>query len=339
MVKHYLKVAFRNMWKYKYQTLVSVIGLAVGFACFAMAALWIRYEMTYDSFHKNADRMYSVGIQGESPSEILRGVPYPLAGYLKTTFPEIANSIPISSAPSSQIELDGVRRSVDIVRIDSSFFSMFDVKIIEGSMDFLIPASKGAAITAAKAKQWFGNESPLGKSFKEYGKEYTVCAVTTSLPKRSNYPFDILMLSGIVANGVPVQSQWSYWYGDHALIELVPDVDVEAFRKKLYEHKTKHSGIKHMSITPLTSLRYVDPNVKRDVKFRHIIIFSVVGMLLILCTLFNYLTLFISRFRLRRRELALRVVCGASNRSLFTLLSTEFLASLIIALLLGLFII
>jgi hypothetical protein len=60
MIKHYFKVAFRNMWKYKGQTLVSVIGLAVGFVCFAMATLWIRYEMTYDSFLKNADRIYCV---------------------------------------------------------------------------------------------------------------------------------------------------------------------------------------------------------------------------------------------------------------------------------------
>ncbi|MDR1896402.1 MAG: hypothetical protein LBR10_06390, partial [Prevotellaceae bacterium] len=60
MIHHYLKIAFRNLWKYKNQTLISVVGLAVGFTCFAVAALWIRYEMTYDTFHKNADRMYCV---------------------------------------------------------------------------------------------------------------------------------------------------------------------------------------------------------------------------------------------------------------------------------------
>jgi hypothetical protein len=92
------------MWKYKYRTLVSVIGLAVGGACFAIAALWICYETTYDSFHKNADRMYGVGIPGESPIEILRGVPYPLARYLKTTFLEIANSI-LGSVINYQVEL------------------------------------------------------------------------------------------------------------------------------------------------------------------------------------------------------------------------------------------
>ena len=58
MIKHYLKVAFRNLVKYKTQSLVSIIGLAVGFTCFALSVLWIRYEMTYDTFHNGADRIY-----------------------------------------------------------------------------------------------------------------------------------------------------------------------------------------------------------------------------------------------------------------------------------------
>ena len=52
MITHYLKVAFRNLVKYKTQTLISIIGLSVGFTCFALSVLWIRYEMTYDNFHE-----------------------------------------------------------------------------------------------------------------------------------------------------------------------------------------------------------------------------------------------------------------------------------------------
>ena len=60
MITHYLKIALRNMRKYKSQTLISVIGLAVGFTCFTLATLWIRYEMSFDSFHKNAEQIYVV---------------------------------------------------------------------------------------------------------------------------------------------------------------------------------------------------------------------------------------------------------------------------------------
>jgi uncharacterized membrane protein len=58
MLLHYLKIAFRNMWKYKMQSVVSIVGLAMGFICFALAMLWIRYEMSYDKFHRDAERIY-----------------------------------------------------------------------------------------------------------------------------------------------------------------------------------------------------------------------------------------------------------------------------------------
>jgi ABC-type antimicrobial peptide transport system permease subunit len=334
MIKHYLKVAFRNMWKYKGQTLISVIGLAVGFACFAMATLWIRYEMSYDSFHKNAGRMYCVNLPNVfTPTGFTRNGPQQLAGYLKSTFPEIAKATTVRPRNNSfYFKLDGVPHKADMLEIDSSFFGMFDVKFIEGSMDFLLPDSKKIAITREKAQQLFGKESPIGKMFIDNGK--TICAVVTGLPKRSNYPFDFL-------EALKVRSQWNYSAGEHTLIELVEGIDVEAYKQKLYEHNIvkDKTTISNLRLTPLTTVRYEDRNIERDVKFEHILIFVLAGSLLILCTLFNYLTLFISRFRLRRRELALRIVYGASVRSLFAMLSVEFVISLIIALLLGLSII
>jgi hypothetical protein len=333
MFRHFFKIASRNLWKYKSQTLISVIGLAVGFACFAMATLWVRYEMTYDSFLKNADRIYCISKPSPfSLTGVSRKTTYRLAGYLKSTFPEIAHAVTVIPSYYAGMTVDeGVKISADVIQIDSSFFEIFDVKVLEGNMDFLIPETKSIAITRTKARQLFGNESPVGKKFRLFNgdEESTVCAVVTDLPKRSNYPFDILF-------PMKKEMRWGYSYGEHTLIELHSGVDVDAFHKKLYEHTIPdYSSITKMTLIPLVSVRYEDPEILRDVKFQHIVIFSVSGLLLILCTLFNYLTLFISRFRIRQRELALRIVCGASNRSLFTMLSVEFLMSLIIALVLG----
>jgi hypothetical protein len=232
---------------------------------------------------------------------------------------------------NAAVEVEGIKHdNMDFLDIDSSFFSMFDVKLVEGSMDFLIYGAKKAAVTREKARQLFGKESPLGKRFKRDNDEYTVCAVVTGLPKRSNYPFDFLQ-------AIKVQG-WNYG-GSNTLVEIAPGVDIAAFKLKLYEHKMQanHRHVKVMALTPLTSVRYEDPNIVKNVQFHHIILFAVAGSLLILCTLFNSLTLFVSRFRIRRRELALRTVYGASGRSLFAMLSVEFLMSLSIALLLGMF--
>jgi ABC-type antimicrobial peptide transport system permease subunit len=255
-----------------------------------------------------------------------------LAEYLKKTFPEIARAVSISPSYEVNIEIDDVEHLVNLIEVDSSFFSMFDVKIVEGSMDFLIPDSKKMAITRKKAAKFFGNESPVGKVVRYSNSEWTICAVVTEFPQQTNHPFDFLQ-------SISSNPKWHSQNGN-TFIELYPGVDVAAFEKKLYEHKVEeHQYIKKMSILPLVSVRYKDPDIIRDVKFQHIMIFTVAGLLLILCTLFNYLALFISRFRIRQRELALRVVYGASNRSLLTLLSVEFIISLSAALLLGLYII
>ena len=75
MFLHHLKIAFRNLRKYKTQNIISIIGLAVGFTCFAFSALWIRYEMSYDNFHSKADRIYRVDaapFKWETMAEVLR---------------------------------------------------------------------------------------------------------------------------------------------------------------------------------------------------------------------------------------------------------------------------
>jgi len=60
MFLHYLKIAWRNLCKYKTQTVVSILGLAIGFTAFAFTLSWIRYEMGYDSHNPDRDRIYMV---------------------------------------------------------------------------------------------------------------------------------------------------------------------------------------------------------------------------------------------------------------------------------------
>jgi hypothetical protein len=330
MIHHYLKIAFRNMWKYKGQTLVSVAGLAVGFVCFAMATLWIRYEMTYDSFHKNADRMYYINVPDVNSVHGISAItPNMLASHLKETFPEISRATTISSTSRDvPIVVDDVENPAGFISTDSSFLDLFEVKIIEGSMDFLIYGSKNIAVTREKSLQLFGNESPIGKTVTSpllRGK-YTICAVVTGISKHSNYTFDFLLN----------ETRRGY-----TVIELLEGVDIDAFKKKLYDHvmKDDRGAVQQMSITPLTALHYEDPYVAKEVKFQHVIIFAVSGLLLVLCTLFNHLTLFISRLKIREREMALRRVYGASIQSLFALLSVEFGLVMLIAFLLGVFVI
>ena len=321
---HYIKVAFRNLWKYKTQSLISILGLAVGFTCFALATLWIRYEMTFDSFHKNAKQMYVVyRPDTRSQSGYSRLTPPLLAAHLKETFPEIADAVAFSHLKNQFIVEDAEIHVSLIGTVDLSFFSIFDLKIVEGNMDFLIRGSGKIAITYEKARMFFGNENPIGKTVRNiYNNRFEICAVVSGMAGRSNFDFDFISSS---------------FGARYTIIELAPGTNLEAFEMKLYEHKTdeERGNLSQMKIIPLTKTRYLDPDIERQVKFQHILIFAISGLLVIVCALFNYLTLFVSRFRIRQKELALRTVCGASEGSLWAMLSVEFLLTLLIAVGLG----
>jgi len=334
MLLHFLKIAFRNMWKYRRQTLISVIGLAVGFTCFALATLWIVYEMTFDTFHKNAKNLYVVSVPSLSKTDHTNTTPFPLAAYLHETFPEIANAASLVHGTNT-VDFEGVAIQASFIISDSSFVRIFDVKVLEGSWEFLIPDSKKLAITQEKARQLFGDEHPIGKKVGEYGE---ICAVVSGMSLHSNYFFDFI--GSFPDLSVFRNNPWTLIISDNnTVIELIPGTHIEAFEKKLYAHETgaERRNISKMTIKPITKLRYTDPEreMVKEVKFKHILIFAVSGMLVILCSLFNYLTLFISRFRIRQKELALRVVCGASGGSLLVMLSVEFILTLLFSILFG----
>ncbi|MDR2622117.1 MAG: ABC transporter permease, partial [Dysgonamonadaceae bacterium] len=284
MIRHYLKVAFRNLWKYRAQSIISIAGLAVGFTCFSLATLWIRYEMTYDHFHRNAGQMYVLSKPDNiNPNEYQRINPYPLAGYLKKTFPEIINACNIIKN-KWPVKVDNAEVILTGARIDSAFLDMFDIKIIEGSPDFTISGSAKVAVTEEKGRELFGDESALGKTISVSGAERTICAIVSGYSKHSNYPFEML-------EAYRVEDNWNASYYE-TLIELAPGTDAERFAEKLHEHTIKGGGItiKGIKMTPLTSLRYEDPIGTSNIKFHHIVLFCLSGALVILCSLFNYLT-------------------------------------------------
>jgi len=335
MFNHYLKIALRNMRKYKNQTLISVIGLAVGFTCFALATLWIRYEMSFDSSHKNAKQMYVIYRQNVFHSNAYeRNTAYRMSSHLKETFPEIINATPLSHS-SLTLTVEDTDFQALTIRADTSFFRIFDVKIIEGSRDFLIPGSNKLAITQEKTRQLFGNEYPIGKKVRMRNNDFIICAIVSNMSKRSNYAFDLI--EPFSENTVSDQSLGGY--SAHTIIELFPGTNINAFEKKLFEHNivlgSGFGDINKLTMRSITKLRYTDPDIKREVKFQHIVIFAVSGILVILCSLFNYLTLFICRFRIRQKELALRVVCGASRGSLLAMLLVEFMLMLLVVVFFG----
>jgi len=335
MIVHNLKIAFRNLLKYKTQSVISVLGLAVGFTCFALSAIWIRYEMSYDSFHEHAGQIHIVRKKdkiGFGKDGVDNSTPYVLSQYLKNNFAEVKAACALQGGyKGHDYFYQKQAYKLQSLRIDSMAFSVFDIRILEGSNEFLNLESNKVAITRQAAYRMFGDESPIGKEiYDQYNREktLTICAVVSEWSGHSNLTYDLI-------ERVYPNEHWGSggWYTFVRLHENVPSENFTQKIKDLVIEVPESNGwkLEDWITTPLTKLRYDHPIVSTEIKFQHLVLFSIASALVILCCLLNYLGLFISQIRNRSKEFALRMVSGASPFRLFKMLITEYIILLFVA--------
>ncbi len=338
MITHYLKIAVRNLLKYKVQSIISIFGLAVGFVCFALSAYWIRYEMTYDNFHRDAERIYLVQINDVyTTNGIYNFFPQPMGKHLKEQYPEIEDYATLRHF-KNYLQREHGQERCETASADSSFMRMMDIRILRGNANFTQPRSQELAITEEMAEKLFPGEDPIGKEVTISMKKRTVCTVVSDWSRHSSFHYDFLGHDDM---------KYGWDYATHlVLIKLKKGVDAGALLakmnsnfpemlKKKGDNKTYHE---RFYLTPLTSLHYSENYLSQEdavIAFDYIVYFSVAGILIIVCALVNYLSLFFNRLRTRRKEMVLRKVNGASGISLIALLLTEYLLTLIAAILVG----
>ena len=329
MIKHYLKVAFRNLWKYKTQNIISIIGLAVGFACFAFSALWIRYEMSYDDFHPKADRIYKVNaalfkwntVESGNSDVIFDGNSYQLANWLKSNYPEIEEVCTISLRGTEPLKF---------LYLDQNFCKIFDLNLPE---DLFLKGSTDIPIAVTND---LNNEATPVSIKKLTTWDVRIAATMSKWPANTNLQFN----TAIPITRRFTDEQLNNWdlrmFDTYILIK--DGVNIKALKEKLDKVEVPQWPYPiSLVLTPLKQLRYNNPtgNTESDIKFNHIQIFAIAGLMVILCSLFNHLTLYVTRVRMRLRELALRKVNGASNGQIAAILYIDFLLVILLSLLVG----
>lgn len=341
MIQHYLKLAVRNLLKYKAQTGITLVGLAVGFAFFTLSAVWVRYEMTYDSFHPDAERVYLVRTDASNGGYDNR-MPYRAGSYLKTNYQEVEDFC-LFEPSSFYVQKGKTLQEYRCIAPDSTWMRMMNVRIVEGTDNFYRLTSQQTnevAVMEKMALELFGTTRVIGETLMDVGrqKEYRIGAVVTDWGTHTNFPYSIL---GKVTGNDSWDDAWYY-----LLVKLAPGTDAarllermnRSFPPQLQKDRYDVTGRSRFCLEPLAGLRYASqfvPEGERGLQFRYIIYFSVTGILIIFCAFVNYMTVYAERFRIRQREMALRKVCGASERSLLGLLGMELLLMLLMASFLG----
>ena len=294
--------------------------------------------MTYDAYHEGADRMYILckesvfGVNGYSTS-----MPYPASTLLKNDFPEVEAACAYTRwVQKVDLKANDCTVETNNIQADSCFMKMFNISILAGSRDFMYSNDK-IALTEDMAMRLFGSTDVLGKEVKNYNDDtLTICAILSNLD-HSNLSFGYWEQGEYFRRW---QNDWSNGSFE-IIIKLRKGTDPIAFQKKLAANETKADPrdprrvFEEIRLMPLNEYHYSSINRNQSFQFYYLILFSVAGGLVILCSLFNYLSLFITRMRIRGREIALRKVCGSSIGGVFILLSVEYLYIILLSGVLG----
>ena len=245
MLRNYLKIAFRNLWKSKGYTAVNVIGLSVAFCICVFLFLLSYIHITYDSFHADGDRIFKTYFVANDPERTDRNgnMPMPLEPALKAEYPEIEGAARIMSGRKSAVELNGKYFDKMVVMTDPEFMKIFSFQLLKGNRSNVLGNLSNIVISENMASDIFGTEDPVGKSLLVGSgsgqKQYIVTGVMEDSPYNSSIQYDAVIRIESDNNYNNDKSNWGA--NSHALfVKLSANTDQATLEGKLKPFTQKY---------------------------------------------------------------------------------------------------
>lgn len=326
MIRNYLKIAWRNIWKNKVFSAINIIGLSVGMAACIVIMLFVSYEKSFDDFHtKNIYRLnevQTIGAQGATQKVALSM--FPMGPTLKMEFPEIKNFTRVHWMNKYQLTQETKKIFVpQVFFVDSTFLKIFDFKVIKGDRQTALLKPHSALITEETAKKLFGDADPIGKRITHYGDDtvaFALTGVVADPPKNSQLQFDALFSFS------SIYKPWMFtnWGGNwlDTYLELTPGADAAALDKKFPAYLKKYlkgDGWKYYKLftLPLKDVHANSADIGLDYinyqKFdkKSTNLFAIIALIVLVIACVNFINLSTARSAERAKEVGIRKSIGA----------------------------
>ena len=362
MISNYIKIAFRNLIRFKAYSAINITGLAIGMACCILILLYVYDEMSYDRFNKNSDRIYRIVVDGglgENSFKAAVTAP-PLRNALLQDYPEVEAVTRIRNFgfPVLRYE-DKVFSEEKFYWVDSTFFDVFTLNFIKGDPKTALKQPLSVVLTQKMAKKYFGNENPMGKIFNmDNRRDYKVTGVVKEFPENSHFHFDFL---GSMSSYDFVDQQGWLNNSFYTYLLLRKDFPAEQFEAKLpalvqkYVYpvierflnvpmaELKKRGAKYQYVLqPLTDIHLYsnyDVELEPNGDISYVYIFSLIALGILLIACINFTNLATARSTNRLKEIGVRKTLGSSRQQLIKQFLTESILMTFIAVIISLIII
>lgn len=192
MLKNYLKIALRTLWKNRLFTVINMLGLSLGLASAAVLILFVQRGITFDTFHKDNDQIYFV--QSEEKDQKYNQTVYPILGQLVKTYPEIETGTHVQRWNNAWINYKSKDLQGDTRYVDTSFFDVFSFKLLYGDPATALRKKESILISKKMAESFFGERNPIGETVAVNDtSNFTVTGVLDEIPQNSSIQFEVLL--------------------------------------------------------------------------------------------------------------------------------------------------
>lgn len=360
MLIHHLKIAWRNIIRNKFYSLILIIGFAIGIASSVLLLTYTFDELSYDNFHSKKDKVFLVGVENKNgEGESISGWTTPPTGpALKEYFHEIESYARIcfwfDEVLASKEQQQFVEKK--LLGADSSIFEIFEIPFISGDPKTALREPNSIVITEDIAKKYFGETNPIGKTlnFEQFFSECTITGVVENYPDNSHFDFEILVsLSSFKSIGFDFENSWgNHTFSTYVLLKENSSPDhlesrFPAFLKfnlepyflksynKSYEEISKTESYM-LFLTPLedihlSTLVFENQEGKKTLTYA----LGIIGLIIIIMVCVNYLNLNIALSMKRIKETGIRKVSGSSKRMIIVQFLVESILTVLFALFIG----
>jgi putative ABC transport system permease protein len=335
MLKSYFVVAIRNVLKHKFFAAINILGMTIGIAASLLIILYISDELSYDKFHKNADRIYQVGLHGKiGGQDIMTATTCPpLAAALVTDIPEVKSSTRLSGNGQMVFKVDKNSFTEDkTFYADSNFFEFFSFKLKEGDSKTALNQPNTIVLTERTEKKIFGKESGLGKLIVvgSENKTYKVTGIAENPPSNSHFIFNVL-ISAVTSENL----KSSIWLNNNlytylqvhenasiesvnkkyeALVDKYVGPEVEKFMGMSLKAMKDQGGIYGYFSTKLSDIHLnsaARDGIEPSGNIMYVYFFGGIGLFIIVIACINFMNLSTARSAGRAKEVGLRKTLGS----------------------------
>ncbi|WP_428235289.1 ABC transporter permease [Gracilimonas sp.] len=332
MLKNYFKIAFRNFYRNKENSIINIFGLSVALLCCIVIFLFVRAELSVDNFHTNADQIYRLTFQeiNRPGARHFATTSPPMGPALVESFPEIEQAVRLRFPDSNILSYKNRQfYEYNVAYADSTLLSIFDFPLFQGNPAKALKDINSVVITAPMAQKYFGDEDPMGKTLLLDNQiPLTVTGVFEEIPSNTHLNFDFIISFDTfeVPRGYPVTLDSWGWVSFYTYVKLSQQADPEQVAAHLDDFLVTNMGEdigenRILHLQPLDEI-YLASNLRNaseDMRVgnrAYILGLSAIALFLLIIACFNYMNLSTAQAIRRGKEVGVRKTLGAKRTSL-----------------------